>query len=215
MNCAATLHLHAGAFLNTFSPSHPDCSGTSILTHARTHTCTNFCVKDTRCKSHSSPLPHSQVITLLCTHSLCLFDRCILVFRLLLRGGHLTHNPLPCWHELGHKQSIMGTCSAWWPECAHFCSKIHCLPFCTLSGPGRTTCSPSPTPRTERRLLCSNILIINLKSVAVVVLQSKSLTGGEEEGESERVSKGESKGRLETVLFLYWFESWLPLTAPQ
>lgn len=41
------------------------------------------------------------------------------------------------------------------------------------------------------------------KSVAVVVLQSKHLTGGEGEGESERVSKRESKGRLETVLFLY------------
>lgn len=24
-----------------------------------------------------------------------------------------------------------------------------------------------------------------------------------------------AKGRLETVLFLYWFESWLPLAAPQ
>lgn len=54
---------------------------------------------------------------------------------------------------------------------------------------------------------------MNLKSVAVVVFQSKDLTGGESErgekarggrrreGEGQR--EGGQKGRLETVLFLY------------
>lgn len=57
-----------------------------------------------------------------------------------------------------------------------------------------------PPPRTERRLLCSNILIMNLKSVAVVVFQSKDLTGGESErgrereGETER-GRGSARGR--------------------
>lgn len=47
---------------------------------------------------------------------------------------------------------------------------------------------------------------MNLKSVAVVVFQSKDLTGGEREGETaekERVLEGGAKRRLETVLFLY------------
>lgn len=49
---------------------------------------------------------------------------------------------------------------------------------------------------------------MNLKSVVVVVLQSKGLTGGEVEAERWSVrqrgsARGRAKGRLETVLFLY------------
>lgn len=49
---------------------------------------------------------------------------------------------------------------------------------------------------------------MNLKSVTVVVLQSKGLTGGEGEGVTGRVrqrgsARGRAKGKLETVLFLY------------
>ena len=46
---------------------------------------------------------------------------------------------------------------------------------------------------------------MNLKSVAVVVFQSKDLTGGEgEKGGAQRGSvRVEAGGRLETVLFLY------------
>lgn len=46
--------------------------------------------------------------------SLRLFEGSILVFSLLLRDQvTLPTIPLPCWHKLGHKHSIKGTCSAW------------------------------------------------------------------------------------------------------
>lgn len=45
---------------------------------------------------------------------------------------------------------------------------------------------------------------MNLESVAVVVFQSKDITGGKGEGETQRGSaRVEAGGSLETVLILY------------
>ena len=89
MNCAATRHLHAGAFSKTLLAlsSQLRCHTRTLslfLAHTQTHKL--FCVKDSTCKLHSSPLPLSQVIPHLCSHSLCLFEGCILVFSILLRA---------------------------------------------------------------------------------------------------------------------------------
>lgn len=124
MNCAATLHLHAGAFsktLITLSSQQLCCTHTQTQRTADANDTVHL---------YSTSLPGNPPPVF----SLCLFEGCNLVLSLLLRA----QVTLPCWHKLGHEQSIMGTCSAWRPECAHFCSQAHCLPFCTPSGPGRT-----------------------------------------------------------------------------
>lgn len=127
--------------------------------------------------------------------------------------------------KIGPQPISHKTCSAWWPGCTHFCNQTHCRLFCTPSEPVWTIGLLKPSaqwwksntalhhpsyPRTERRLLCPNILIMNLKSVAVVVLQSKGLTGGVVETERgrarQRVSKREGWGKTRDCSFslLIW-----------
>lgn len=156
--------------------------------------------------------------------ALSLFEGSILVFSLLLRA-QVTLPTAPF-----HVGTNRATNNQSWGPAQHGDPSVPtsaarptvCL-SAPPSGPERTnallrpraaqwwksnTCSPPrphplthPPPRTERRLLCSNILIMNLKSVAVVVFQSKDLTGGESEsggrereGETER-GRGSARGR--------------------
>lgn len=153
-----------GLFLKPSLPSYPNCSATPPNTHTCPHTplvCKGQQMQMTQFTSTSLPGNPPPVLSL----TPPLWGVYSSIQPPVESPGHLTHNPLPCWHKLGHEQSIMGTCSAWWPECAHFCSQTHCLPFCTPSGSERTiallrpraaqwwksnTCSP-PSPSKDRK----------------------------------------------------------------
>lgn len=101
-----------GLFLKPSSPSYPNALPPHLHflwhTHPHIHMQTGFCVKESRCKWQSSPLPslprNPPPALLLTVH----FKGVFLYSASCWEPCHFTHKPFPFWHKLGHDQSVMG-----------------------------------------------------------------------------------------------------------
>lgn len=237
MNCAATQHLHAGAFSKNpprllILLCHPD-----LHTHALTLLRKGQQMQMTQLTSTSLPCIPPPMLPF------TLFEGCILVFG-LSSGAQVTLPtiPLTCWHKLGHKTinhkatMVTWVCPLLLPDPlsaslhpfwawtnnhlieAKSCTVVeiqHLLPPSSSSKDRKGAIMFKHPHYGPQVSCCGSLSIKGFNRWRKSEWERESGGGGGGGSKREGQWKGRAKGGLETVLFFYWFESWLPLAAPQ